>query len=121
MISQITSGSRRAQIHPLLTATCSAIYVYVTSTEGVHACLMDPARLWAVDHSIVERRSGDPVFHVIGCKAGVSIYVDHGMISIPWSTFNLVPPRGVLPEYRGFDLSDVARSEEHTSELQSLM
>src|SRR3546814_18548300 len=61
-----------------------------------------------VDHSIVERRSGDPVFHVIGCKAGVSIYVDHGMISIPWSTFNLVPPRGVLPEYRGFDLSDVA-------------
>src|SRR3546814_10369764 len=98
MISQITSGSRRAQIHPLLTATCSAIYVYVTSTEGVHACLMDPARLWAVDHSIVERPSGDPVFHVIGCKAGVSIYVDRGMISIPWS-----------------------RSEEHTSELQSLM
>src|SRR3546814_11974383 len=78
MISQITSGSRRAQIHPLLTATCSAIYVYVTSTEGVHACLMDPARLWAVDHSIVERRSGDPVFHVIGCKDGVSISVDHG-------------------------------------------
>src|SRR3546814_12395566 len=69
---------------------------------------MTPSRLWAVYHSIVERRSGDPVFHVIGCKAGVSIYVDHGMISIPWSTFNLVPPRGVLPEYRGFDLSDVA-------------